>query len=672
MVLAFIPAVHLDGGSLALERPLRWPLRATAAVFSENLQLPISLLCFGLCAFVLGTISQEFYRGTRVRQHHTKLDFFTSLVGLVQRNTRRYGGYIIHLGVVLMFVGFAGGSYKREMEATLQKNQEAHLGPYAVRFVDLVQQETSEKRVLAADVVILKDGKEVAHAAPAKWFYPNHEEEPVTHVEIQRGAKEDLYLVLNGYESENGVINLKVVLNPLVNWIWVGFLLLAIGTAIAYLPERALVIAAQGSKVVSALRGVTGLLVFVALGLGGLGAARAQAPPRGDTRPASGHAASNVVETRERTPDEKDLFHKIVCVCDGCKRELLADCTCSYAAKDRARISGWLGEGKAKAEIMKLVGEQAWAVPPNNWVAALAAYSALLLGMGGLVLAARRLTRPLPEAGPARAAAGHTATPSTTSAPSSASPLDVVAAGIARCGRRRVSRQTRRRTIRSRLVSARVAHPAPEARPDDARHHRGRGVRLPGVPVCQRHAPRRTDGVRGGRCHRAVRDAVPAGALGDRSDGGATDRRGPHRHRAPAQGGWSARSSCCSRRSRSWPSIARCTRSPTPTTRTSPAPTGHAPCASCASSTRARSSTAFRSARSWRRGAKKRLPRLAGLPSLTRRPRRRRSTRPQSPRPAPDEAAADRHACVHCDASNERDAVFCKKCGQRIDAEARA
>jgi cytochrome c-type biogenesis protein CcmF len=373
VVLAFIPG-----------------MRATTAVFSERWQLPVSLLCFGLCAFVLATISQEFYRGTRVRQHHTRLDFLTSLIGLVNRNKRRYGGYVIHLGIVLMFVGFAGGSYKRETEATLQRNQEARLGRYGVRFLDLVQADTPDKRVLAANVLVLFDGKQVAQVQPAKWVFPHHEEEPVTHVVIERGLKEDLYLVLNGFDSENGVINLKIVVNPLVNWIWVGFLLLAFGTGIAFSPERAYVLAEAAAKKqaagAAARAGVTGLIVLASLGLG--------ANVRADSKPASAHTPATVVETRERTPDEKALFHKIVCTCGTCGRELLADCTCGFAAKERSKISAWLTAGKSKDEILQLVGTEAWAVPPNNWVAALLSYSALLLGAGGLVVAARRMTRP--------------------------------------------------------------------------------------------------------------------------------------------------------------------------------------------------------------------------------------------------------------------------------------
>ena len=325
-------------------------MRATTAIFSDHWQFPVSLLCFALAAFVLVTIGQEFYRGTRVRQHHTRLDFFTSLVGLVSRNKRRYGGYLVHIGIVFMFIGFAGGSYKKESEVTLEKGQQATIGRYTLRFEAFRPGDTVEKKVVAAEMTVFEEGKEVARVEPAKWYFPHHEEEPVTHVEIRRSALEDLYIVLNGYDADNSVVSLKLVINPLVNWIWVGFLLLAIGTGIALSPERAYQLAEAAARQSSKEKaGVASLLVFLLLGAAGVARAdepSPMAPP--PVRPASpmnmNHQQVVTAVPKARTPVENDLFHKIVCTCDGCKRELLADCTCGFAAKQRDQISEMLKE----------------------------------------------------------------------------------------------------------------------------------------------------------------------------------------------------------------------------------------------------------------------------------------------------------------------------------------
>src|SRR6185295_4278495 len=90
-------------------------------------------LCFALCGFVVGTIGQEFWRGARVRQSGTGTDLFTALVGLIGRNKRRYGGYIVHIAIVLIFLGFAGEGFKQEEQVLLKPGQQTQVGKFVVR-----------------------------------------------------------------------------------------------------------------------------------------------------------------------------------------------------------------------------------------------------------------------------------------------------------------------------------------------------------------------------------------------------------------------------------------------------------------------------------------------------------------------------------------------------------
>ena len=376
------------------------------AIFSEKLKLPVALVNFGFCAFVIATIAQEFYRGTRVRQTHTGLDFFTSLVGLCARNKRRYGGYVVHVAIVLMFIGFGGGAYKRETEVTLEKGQQTVLGRYTVKYLDMREVETVEKRSVVAELGIFVDGKQIARATPAKWFFPHHEEEPVSHVEIERGAREDLYLVLNGYDGQQGLVNLKIVVNPLVNWIWIGFMLLAFGTVIAFLPERAYALAAAADKAAAKASATTAaLLLGLGLGLGlfGGGTARAQ------------HSPGSTVNAPPRSADEDELFHKIVCMCGTCGRELLSDCTCGMSHKMRDEISAMLDRGMSKQQILDeyvrrypkespLTGAESHA-----WVLAYVGIGAGLIGLG---LGARRIARRRGQQPPVAAAETHSPTAS--------------------------------------------------------------------------------------------------------------------------------------------------------------------------------------------------------------------------------------------------------------------
>ena len=384
---------------------------ARTPIFTEKLQLPIAIVNFSLCAFVIATIAQEFFRGARVRQSHTKLDFVTSLIGLVSRNKRRYGGYVIHVAIVLMFIGFGGGAYKKETEVTLEKGQHAAIGGYAIQFEGIRSEETAEKKMVVADVRIfggVKDGVAakldglpvLGRAEPAKWYFPHHEEEPVTHVEIRSRLDEDLYLVLNGYDAEAHLINLKIVVNPLVNWIWIGFLLLAFGTAIAISPERAFALAeAADAKVRAARKATQATLLALLVGAGLIGPgtvhrARAAAPPP------TAHDESKAVRAAPRSPEEDQLFHKIVCMCGTCGRQLLADCTCGTAAKMRGDISRMVSDGKSVDQVIafyldKYPGESALAMPIDkgfNRLAWALPYTGLLFGVGALVVMARRLS----------------------------------------------------------------------------------------------------------------------------------------------------------------------------------------------------------------------------------------------------------------------------------------
>src|SRR5213078_5115752 len=90
-------------------------------------------LCFAMSAMVVGTIGQEFWRGGNIRRKNTGTDIFTAIIGLVGRNKRRYGGYIVHLGIVSIFLGFAGEGFKLEEEVALKPGQQVTIGRFTLR-----------------------------------------------------------------------------------------------------------------------------------------------------------------------------------------------------------------------------------------------------------------------------------------------------------------------------------------------------------------------------------------------------------------------------------------------------------------------------------------------------------------------------------------------------------
>jgi cytochrome c-type biogenesis protein CcmF len=236
-----------------------------------------ALACFALCAFVTGTVAQEFWRGANVRRRKTGTDLLTAMIGLVGRNKRRYGGYIAHLGIALMFVGLAGNEFKRDEQVLLKPGAQATVGHYTLRNDGVKASDDGQKQMVTGSLSLFEDGRQIDTLYPAKWFYRNHEEEATTEVAIRRGLAEDLYVVLPAFDLQSQTVTLEIVVNPLVSWIWFGFGVLALGTGIALLPEGSLGFAL--AKVpAAAVTGSVALLLALVLATASLSAQRGESP----------------------------------------------------------------------------------------------------------------------------------------------------------------------------------------------------------------------------------------------------------------------------------------------------------------------------------------------------------------------------------------------------------
>ena len=196
---------------------------------------------------MLGTVSQEFWRGARVRQQTTGTDVFTALVGLVGRNKRRYGGYVVHVGIVLMVLGFAGEAFKQSEQLLLKPGQTVKAGDVTARLDALRVTDDGQKQMVTAHLTVTKDGQEVGKMYPARWFFRKHEDMPTTEVAIRRSFSEDIYLVLAAFEPGEQSATVELVVNPLVNWLWFGFGVVGLGTLIALLPEATFAFAAANA-----------------------------------------------------------------------------------------------------------------------------------------------------------------------------------------------------------------------------------------------------------------------------------------------------------------------------------------------------------------------------------------------------------------------------------------
>ena len=189
--------------------------------------------------------------------------------------------------------------------------------------------------MVTAHVTVSRDGKPLGELEPARWFYAHHEDEPRTMVAMRRTMAEDLYVVLAGYEAQSQNATYAITINPLVNWIWFGFGILAFGTIIALLPERTFAFATSKLPAEAA---TTGMLVLLLL----LPAAPARAQ----------HVESpQNVPVIPKSALERDLQHEIICMCRTCGRQRLAECQCGVAAQMREELAGLVARGMTRDQV---------------------------------------------------------------------------------------------------------------------------------------------------------------------------------------------------------------------------------------------------------------------------------------------------------------------------------
>ncbi|MBV8515018.1 MAG: heme lyase CcmF/NrfE family subunit [Acidobacteria bacterium] len=234
----------------SLRRNFLWPLILSlvfgAVVFALGLREFYSLICIILCVFVAATIVMEFSRGARVVRARSGLSWVSSAVDLTLRNTRRYGGYIVHMGMVLIFVGLAGAAFNQDVQKEMKLGSTLQIGRYSL----LLQSFEShpEKNYTAERMIIevSENGKPKMMLYPERRFFPTNEESG-TMVAIYSTLRDDLYVVYAGQSPENQTPVIHAYLNPLVKWVWLGGAIVVMGTFVALLPDRRTVLALAGT-----------------------------------------------------------------------------------------------------------------------------------------------------------------------------------------------------------------------------------------------------------------------------------------------------------------------------------------------------------------------------------------------------------------------------------------
>jgi cytochrome c-type biogenesis protein CcmF len=225
-----------------LKRNFTYPTLAALAVAVGTLfwtRNPYALISFSVCTFVIGTIIFEFYKGVYARRRLVPgTSVPRALWTLFTRNRRRYGGFVVHFGVVLTIIGITVSSnFAVEKEVRLARGEIVHIGGYDLRYDGSRSANEVYRQVVWADFSVQRDGREITKLAAGKSFHPN-EQQPIAQVGIRSTPWEDLYLTLGGVEPDGSAATLKVMVNPMVMWIWLGGLIITFGALITMIPSR--------------------------------------------------------------------------------------------------------------------------------------------------------------------------------------------------------------------------------------------------------------------------------------------------------------------------------------------------------------------------------------------------------------------------------------------------
>jgi cytochrome c-type biogenesis protein CcmF len=195
-----------------------------------------SFVVFSIAAGVVTAISSEFLRGAHVLKVQTGKNVFAAILLLIQRNTRRYGGYIVHFGVVIIFIGLAGSAFNRSTEQEMDFRQSMHVGPYTLVCQDYTQDTNPNYDSEYAVLDVYRNGKKITQLAPEKRFYVASQQVS-TMVANHSTLAWDLYVIYAGQNPDTNRPIIKVFLNPLVAWIWIGVVVVITGTLVALVPN---------------------------------------------------------------------------------------------------------------------------------------------------------------------------------------------------------------------------------------------------------------------------------------------------------------------------------------------------------------------------------------------------------------------------------------------------
>jgi cytochrome c-type biogenesis protein CcmF len=227
-----------------LVRNFRMPvilgLATSGVLFALGMRHPGGLIVYGGAAFTGYILGSDFVKSVRARSSQLHLGLGEAVLGTLRRNQQRWGGMLIHFGMVFLIVGVSGNWFHQEYNLTLSEGRPVTVGDYRLLFKGQRTEKKLNATLHEAVVEVYRNGELVDTLKPARKFYPT-QPEPLTEVAIHRTVREDLYLVLAS-ENEGGTVTIRALINPLVMVAWFAFPLFTLGTGIAifHKPRRLL------------------------------------------------------------------------------------------------------------------------------------------------------------------------------------------------------------------------------------------------------------------------------------------------------------------------------------------------------------------------------------------------------------------------------------------------
>jgi cytochrome c-type biogenesis protein CcmF len=225
----------------SLKRSFMWPVITGFAVslglFAMGIRHFYALMSFGLCAFVITSVAIEFFKGAGAIRSKSGQNLLVAMFELTHRNTRRYGGYLVHVGIVIIFVGFTGAAFDLVNTQEVPKGVPVKVGAYSLAVTSFEQGEYPNYRWERVHLAAFKNGVALGDMAPERRFYPASQTQ-TSQIALRRRLDEDLYINFAGPGNTEGTYILQARVFPLVNWIWLGYWVVLFGTIVCMIPSK--------------------------------------------------------------------------------------------------------------------------------------------------------------------------------------------------------------------------------------------------------------------------------------------------------------------------------------------------------------------------------------------------------------------------------------------------